>query len=158
MLLLEVCVCYLLLSGDQRLLVEVIEKIDEVFSPPEDFKVQQLVRVNAYKLLLLHSSDEMNASYLAKTIDSLFNLAQKNRESLVRFGSTILQPLQMLVLTKGTWCQSALANNQKYWSLMRTLASTPKNTDTVYQFISNLFSTYPTLVTHQNYMEVGIIG
>ncbi|KAG7772507.1 hypothetical protein KL930_005289 [Ogataea haglerorum] len=152
--ILEICVCYLLLTGDSKLVVEILNLCDEIFSPAEDFRMGCLVRVNAYKLLLLHNGDDSNVDLLNSTIDKFYDIADKNRDALMKYGSVILHPLQMLILVKGTWCQKILARNSKYWSLIRIFASSPKNTELVYQFMRNLVETLPEIITYQNYMDV----
>ncbi|OBA14432.1 uncharacterized protein OGAPODRAFT_42654, partial [Ogataea polymorpha] len=152
--ILEISVCYLLLTGDSKLVVEILNLCDEIFSPAEDFKMGCLVRVNAYKLLLLHNGDDSNVDLLNSTIDKFYDIADKNRDALMKYGSVILHPLQMLVLVKGTWCQDILSKNGKYWSLIRIFASSPKNTEVVYQFMRNLVETLPEIITYQNYMDI----
>ncbi|KAH3660494.1 hypothetical protein OGAPHI_007080 [Ogataea philodendri] len=152
--ILEICVCYLLLTGEQELVIKTLTLCDKVFSPAEDFKMSCLVRVNAYKLLLLHNGNKSNADLLNSTIEKFLTLAEKNREALMKYGSVILHPLQMLVLVKGTWCQIILSQNSKYWSLIRIFAASPKNTEIVYQFMRSLIETLPEIITYQNYMDV----
>ncbi|VEU21530.1 DEKNAAC102799 [Brettanomyces naardenensis] len=152
--LLEVCVCYLLLSGDQQLITEALKKCESALDPDLKFDPSELARISAYQLLLLHNGSEQHADILDRCMDELSRKFDKERDQYLKSAITILQPLEMLVLTKDVWCEHKLSTDSKYWNLMRAFASAPKMTPAVYEFMESLMDERPELITYENYMDI----
>lgn len=153
--LLELSVCYLLVTKNQKLINQVFSKCDLFLSEEKkDFKMSTASRVLSYKLLLVHVSSEASKNVLDSTLEKIHELATTSRESFVKHGVNVLQPLEQLAIVEDSWCCKDVILRNTYWVILRVFASSPKNTDAVYQFISTIIKDHPTLVEYSNYMDI----
>lgn len=152
--ILETCVCYLLLSQNQKLISVELEKCQLLTRSELGFSTKSLVRVMTYELLLLHNGNLEHDSYLAGTLEQLVSLINKNKERTVQIGGALLQPLQVLLLSPDCWCRDRLLHNTNYWFIFRCFASSPKNTARVYDFIEEVILEQHDLIKYKNYMDI----
>lgn len=161
--LLEVSVCYLLITKNNKLINQLFTKCDSILSTAneegknnKDMKMSTVCRILSYKLLLLNvsSNSENGKIVLTSTIAKVYNLATTSRDSFVKHGFNILKPLQELSLDKNSWCYREIVLNNEYWIILRIIASLPKNTETVYNFILTIIKEHQTLITYDNFMDI----
>lgn len=152
--ILETCVCYLLLSRNQKLISMELERCKLLTHAELGFSTKSMVRIITYELLLLHNGNSEHNAYLSDVLGQLMLLIKKNKERLVQIGATLLQPLQVLLLSSDCWCRDRLLGNSDYWSIFRCFASSPKNTARVYEFIEGIIHEQRDLVQYKNYMDV----
>ncbi|GAV29178.1 hypothetical protein PMKS-002660 [Pichia membranifaciens] len=153
--LLELCVCYLLVTENQKLINQVFTKCDLFLSEEKkDLKMSTVSRVLSYKLLLVHVSSDASKSVLDSALGKVHDLAINSRESFVKHGVNVLQPLEQLAIVEDSWCCKDVVMKNTYWVILRVFASSPKNTEAVYQFISLIIKEHPTLIEYNNYMDI----
>lgn len=153
--LLELCVCYLLVTENQKLINQVFSKCDLFLSEEKkDLKMSTVSRVLSYKLLLVHVSSDASKSVLDSALDKIHELAINSREAFVKHGVNVLQPLEQLAIVEDSWCCKDVVMKNTYWVILRVFASSPKNTEAVYQFISSIIKEHPTLIEYDNYMDI----
>lgn len=158
LLLLEISVCYLIITRNHKLINQVLSKCDSILSSEnkENMKMSTVCRILSYKILLIHNSAENDGSksHLENTIEQIYSLAISSRDSFAKHGSNTLYPLEQLLSVEDSWCFKSVALNNKYWIIMRVIASVPKNTDDVYQFVSSIIKDHPNLIEYNNYMDI----
>lgn len=157
--LFEISVCYLLITKNSKLINQLFLKIDAILKEHEnekEMKMSTICRLLSYKILLLQviPHNQANEKVLEETIDKVYMLATNTKESFVKHGHNIINPLEQLLVNQESWCQNAVSLSNKYWSILRTIASLPKNTDEVYQFIANIFNKHSDVITYDNFMDI----
>ncbi|QPG73474.1 hypothetical protein FOA43_000785 [Brettanomyces nanus] len=152
--LLESCVCYLIISGNTELISRLLDICDGLFDAELKISTSALARLTAYELLLLHNGSISHEDLLQRCLDRLTSSLDKNRDMFLRHSLPILQPLEMLVITKGSWCGKSLAANSSYWSILRAFASGTKNTASVYSFMESVLDKRSELINYENYMDI----
>ncbi|OWB55197.1 hypothetical protein B5S28_g1065 [[Candida] boidinii] len=79
------------------------------------------------------------------------------RDFMNKYSNTLLQPLEMLILTNDSWFRKDLIGNNKYWASLRMFASIPKNTENVYQFLETLLKDVDSgkeILNYGNYLDI----
>ncbi|OWB69429.1 hypothetical protein B5S30_g4839 [[Candida] boidinii] len=79
------------------------------------------------------------------------------RDFMNQYSDTLLQPLEMLILTNDSWFRKDLIGNNKYWASLRMFASIPKNTENVYQFLEALLKDVDSgkeILNYGNYLDI----
>jgi brefeldin A-resistance guanine nucleotide exchange factor 1 len=159
--LLEVSVCYLLVTKNNKLINQLFIKCDSILSSNgdesnKDMKMSTVCRILSYKLLLVQFSSNIdnNKIVLDSTIDKIYTLATTSRDSFVKHGINVLKPLEQLSLDENLWSYKEIVLNNKYWVILRIIASLPKNTEIVYNFISVIIKQHSILITYDNFMDI----
>ncbi|TID22601.1 hypothetical protein CANINC_003261 [Pichia inconspicua] len=155
----EISVCYLLITKNSKLINQLFLKIDSVLKDHEnekEMKMSTICRFLSYKLLLFQTvpHNEANQKAFEETIDKIYTLSTNTKESFVKHGYNILTPLEQLIVNSDSWCQNAVSLNNKYWCILRAIASLPKNTDSVYEFIANIFNEHSEVIIYENFMDI----
>ncbi|KAG0686927.1 GDP/GTP exchange factor for ARF [Pichia californica] len=153
--ILELIVCFLLITKSQKLISQVFSKFDAILAEDnKNLKMSTVCRILSYKLLLVHVGSDINHNVLVSILTKLHELSTTSKESFVKHGATIILPLEQLAITENSWCCKAVVLKNVYWTILRVFASSPKNTETIYQFIYNIINEHPTLIEYNNYMDI----
>lgn len=153
--LLEIIVCYLLITKNQKLMGQVFTKCEHILaSHRKNLKMSTVCRILSYQLLLVHAGTNINKPVLESTIEKIHELSTTSRESFVKHGVTVLRPLEQLAIVDDSWCCKEVTSMSNYWIILRIFASSPKNTDTVYQFISTIINNHSNVIEYDNYMDI----
>lgn len=156
LLLLELCVCYLIITKNNKLINQVFSKCDSIISDTNEMKMSTICRILSYKLLLLNvcQKNENNKSVLKSTVEYIFALSKNSRDSFVKHGISVLIPLEQLALTKESWCSKEVLFSDTYWNIIRIIASLPKNTESVYIFIFTVVKQHTQIIEYRNFMNI----
>ncbi|GMM30656.1 Arf family guanine nucleotide exchange factor [Martiniozyma asiatica (nom. inval.)] len=156
LMILETCVCYLIVTKNNKLIQELINKFDEItdFEKNKDIKMSFVCRILSYQLLLLQGSRNNEKDKLSNTLDKLFSLSKKTKDSFVSHGKCVLIPLEQLALVSDSWCQKEIVNLPQYWNVLRTFASTPTLTKQIFNFVKTFVDNESLLLNIDNYMDI----
>ena len=158
LLLLESIVNYLVVSKNQKLIHQVINKCDSLIeNDTSEMKMSTVCRILSYKLILINEGlvkNENNIKLLHSTFNKITSFTTSSRESFIKHGFSILIPLEKLILNEDNWCCKEVIYDSQYWIILRTIASLPKNTNYVFQFISKIVKEHSKLINYNNYMDI----
>lgn len=154
LLLLEIMVCYLLITKNHKLITQLCNKCDSILNETKDIKMSTITRILSYKLLIIQAGNETDIDKLNSTIEKIHSLTTTNKESFIKHGINLLGSLEQLAINEDSWCFENIVSNKEYWSILRVFASSPKITENVYQFILNIYEEHSSLIEYKNYMDI----
>ncbi|ODV61289.1 Arf family guanine nucleotide exchange factor GEA2 [Ascoidea rubescens DSM 1968] len=166
---LSVCFCLLQEKINKDVLLLIVEKIDEIFKTNENnektiLSQSSLLRLLTYQCILYNNSNGFTTEFIPYLKSSLEKLSDVDSEILKSEGYQILKPLKSLIFTlsKSNLSQvkseeqelflGALINNENYWRVLRTFASSIKYVKNIYKFTEELFKNYNDCILPDNFI------
>lgn len=148
--LLELSIFYWLKTDKDRSIFELIKGKLKDYSSSQHISMKNRFRMKAYDLILLQKSE---FSLRGDVSDVIEVLSKCEHDVLVSQGTSIIYPLLKLIERDPSLTESLL-EDERYWTILRMLGSTPSYSRLILDFIENKVLKHRSRITESNLISI----